>query len=152
MFKHCCPVQALIWLHLGTGCSVQWQFPRVQEPLCQYNKTASKELEKRVQTMKCKTCLVGECVKMPHLYHKISYAPNLKCILPVLLASATWYVKVQFLSNKLPYTQTRKRTRCYGSDAANKEIFIRPILNCMRAGAVCVPQFNILSAHIKSQP
>lgn len=53
VFKHRCPVQALIWLHLGTGCSVQWQFPRVQEQYCQYNKTLSKEHKP------CETHLVG---------------------------------------------------------------------------------------------
>lgn len=43
VFKHHCPAQALIWLHLGTGCSVQWQFPRVQEPYCQSDITVSEE-------------------------------------------------------------------------------------------------------------
>lgn len=50
MFKHSCTVWALIWLHLGTGCSEQWWFPRVQKRCYQWREQLVSEFLKKWQS------------------------------------------------------------------------------------------------------
>lgn len=56
VFKHHCPVHALIWLHLGTGCSVPRQLPSAHERHSAVSATTTAEW---ARNLKCKTPSLG---------------------------------------------------------------------------------------------